>query len=163
MLVNLQWKYGVILTVLLTNCSTDKEIIDRRGQLQGIGKPSQGPSADAQKITPEEEEFLNKLNFSSVIECHENGMLFDRRAGICSEEYRLADFPCTRTGIQEKFFDTGFQIVAVLDRALGNPLDPKDRGEGFLIDQCGVNGSGSYLVVLVRPAEDGKITVREIQ
>jgi hypothetical protein len=151
------------LIVSMVGCSVEPEVINRRSDIQEFGAiPSQN-SDDAQRAAQELSEFVKKLNTPTVVACHQTGMLYDRRAGQCSQEYKIADFPCNRPEIEAKFSDSGPQIVAILDRALGGGRSPEDRGEGFLIDQCGVNDKGRLLVVLVRPTADGKVAVREIQ
>jgi len=152
-----------LVSFFLASCGPKTELIQRRTDFDGFSAFPSESSADAERIKEEDTQFLKKINFPAVVQCHDSGMLFDRRAGQCSSEYKLASFPCDRKGILEKFSDTGMQIVSVLDRALGNAKIPSDRGEGFLIDQCGVNSSDRYLIVLVKAADEGKLTVREIQ
>ncbi len=147
---------------VLPGCGGEPEVIDRRKDTFASPVATQRAD-DLQKRTPEDEEFLAKLETPAFIECREAGMVFDRRKAVCSTEYKIGDFPCDRNGIQQKFVETGFQIVAILDQALGNPQNPKDRGEGFLVDQCGVDPTGRVLIILVKPTSDGRITIREIQ
>lgn len=158
-----------IMNVIVTSglwfviaCGSKTEVIDRRKDvLSGDLGPQN--SSELKRRTPEEEEFLVKIDTPAVAECRDSGMVFDRRNAVCSKDYKIADFPCDRFGIQQKFIDTGFQIVAVLDQALGKPDDAKDRGDKFLIDQCGIDGTGRILIILVKPTSDGRISIREIQ
>jgi hypothetical protein len=146
----------------LPGCGGKTEVIDRRKDTF-TGPVASQRADDLQKRTAEDEEFLARLQTPAFLDCQGTGMLFDRRKSECSTEFKIGDFICDRNGIQQKFVDSGFQIVAILDQALGNPQNPKDRGEGFLVDQCGVDSSGRVLILLVKPTVDGRITIREIQ
>lgn len=159
----IQGVIGGLLGLSMFRCSVESEVINKRSDVQSFGAIPNPSSEDAQKQAQETSEFIKKINFPAVVECHQKGMLFDRRAGQCSEEYGLADFSCTRQEIESRFSDSGPQIIAILNRAMGRGISPEDRGEGFLVDQCGVNPQGRILVVLVRPTADGKVAVREIQ
>ena len=99
--------------------------------------------------------------------CHVEDTLFNRRSGGCFDEYSLAtSYSCSRQGILSAFQDTGFQIGAALDDALGRSTNPTDRGAGFIIDQCGEADDGRLLVTLVGPTINGsnaELRVRELE
>ena len=99
--------------------------------------------------------------------CHIEDTLFDRRSGGCFDEFQLAsNYSCSRQGILVAFKDTGFQISAVLNDALGRSTDPNDRGAGFIIDQCGEAKDGRLLVTLVGPSYESstaQLRVRELE
>jgi hypothetical protein len=46
---------------------------------------------------------------------------------------------------------------------LGNVANPGDKGEGYVIDQCGKSASGRLMVSLIKKGPDGKLQVREIE
>lgn len=106
---------------------------------------------------------LSELESPDVTGCHEEGWVYDRRAGACSTTWKLASsYTCDRKGIREAFAPTGFQIDEALVQALGTEADAEDQGDGYVIDQCG-EADGRRLVLLVKKDESGRVKVREIE
>ena len=138
-----------------------------------IKLPNDASASPSTDLPANFEELQSHPNFKSLLAkeaeaaCHIEDTLFNRRSGGCFDEYSLAtSYSCSRQGILSAFQDTGFQIGAALDDALGRSTNPTDRGAGFIIDQCGEADDGRLLVTLVGPTmSDAKaeLRVRELE
>lgn len=126
--------------------------------------PGQG-SGDAQKGSqedPERQALLKEFETPEYVECRDDGFFYDRRSEECASELKTKGIACTRDGITNTFSSIGSPITEILDRSLGSPAVPGDRGEGYVIDQCGRSTAGRILVTLVKKGPDGKLQIREI-
>ena len=123
-------------------------------------------SADGKKVTsedPERQALLKEFETPEITECRDSGLFYDRRGESCLSDLRIKGFPCNREAISQMLISTGSQISQILDRSLGNPSVPGDKGEGFVIDQCGKSTSGRLRVDLIKKGPDGKLQIREVE
>jgi hypothetical protein len=135
----------------------------------GSGEIQRSPAqsaADGKKATPDNPErqaLLKEFETPEIVECRDSGLFYDRRGESCLSELRTKGFPCNREEITQMLSSTGSQISQILDRSLGNPSTPGDKGEGFVIDQCGKSVSGRMRVDLIKKGPDGKLQIREVE
>ena len=109
-------------------------------------------------------EMISLLEVDKVKACHDAGKLYDRNDAVCSAAY-IDLYPCDIEGIVQAFSSTSLQIRDVLLQSIGDPSVRGDRGDGFLIDQCGQYPDGKPVVFLVRlMVEDGpRVLVRKLE
>jgi hypothetical protein len=94
----------------------------------------------------------------STDSCKAQNHLFDREKAACSE-YVIADYACDRAGIVAAFAATGYQIEDTINRSLGT--SDADKGEGFVIDQCGRTADGKPVALLYKKtSRDGAPRLR---
>ena len=137
------------------------------GDGDGIKYNKSLPKAeDATKADAEEsarKSFLAKFETEDFRECSDRGFVYDRRNEKCLTDLKVAKFPCTRIGVASALSASGSQIGQILDRSLGKEGVPGDKGEGYVLDQCGQSASGRIWVDLLRQGPDGKFEIREIE
>lgn len=123
-------------------------------------------AANGEKEGPEDAErqaLIKEFDVAAILECREDGLFYDRRGEKCLSDLKTKGFTCARESIIKTFSETGSQINQILDRSLGDAAIPGDRGEGYVIDQCGKSASGRLLVSLIKKDPAGKLQVREIE
>ena len=144
------------LSLICVACGSSGEI--QRSPAQNSADGKKVPSED-----PERQALLNEFETPEITECRDSGLFYDRRGEICLSDLRVKGFPCKREAISQILIRTGSQISQILDRSLGNPSIPGDKGEGFIIDQCGKSASGRIRVDLIKKGPDGKLQIREVE
>ena len=127
---------------------------------------SAAKAEDATKAGAEDSErksFLAQFETEDFRECNDRGFVYHRRNEKCLTDLKVAKFPCTRIGVVSALSSSGAQIGQILDRSLGKEGVPGDKGEGYVLDQCGQAANGRIWVNLLRQGSDGKFEIREIE
>lgn len=109
-----------------------------------------------------EPDFEYLLKAAEAKACHDQGKIYDRNTKACGSANLDLSW-CNRVGIIEKFSKLENKAGPVLDKALGAGTSETEIGDGFLIDQCGVEPNGAPVVIfirLVKPPEVPGLKVR---
>ncbi len=107
-------------------------------------------------------EFDYLLRSADVNDCHSKKLIYDRNAKACGTASLSLDW-CNRIGILKKFGEAEKNALAIVNKALGDGTSETDIGDGFVIDQCGIEASGAPIVIfmrLVKPPEVPGLKVR---
>ncbi len=110
----------------------------------------------------EDPEFDYLLKSTDVKDCHSKNLIYDRNAKACGTAILSLDW-CARIGILKKFAESDKDVLAVVNKALGDGTKTDDIGDGFAIDQCGLEPSGAPVAIfvrLVKPPEVPGLKVR---
>jgi hypothetical protein len=114
------------------------------------------------RTATEDTEFEYLLKTNDVKDCHSKNLIYDRNAKACGTAILSLDW-CTRIGILKKFAESEKDVLAVVNKALGDGTKTDDIGDGFVIDQCGLEPSGAPIAIfirLVKPPEVPGLKVR---
>ena len=114
------------------------------------------------RVALEDPEFDYLLRTAEVNDCHSKKLIYDRNAKACGTAALSLDW-CTRIGILKKFADAKKDALSIVNKALGDGTSATDIGDGFIIDQCGMEPSGAPIAIflrLVKPPEVPGLKVR---
>ncbi len=102
------------------------------------------------------------LRSADVSDCHSKKLIYDRNAKACGKASLTLDW-CNRIGILKKFAEANKDVLTIVNKALGDGTNATDIGDGYGIDQCGMEASGAPIVIfmrLVKPPEVPGLKVR---
>ena len=110
------------------------------------------------------ENILKLLEIDKTKECEAAGKVYDRNENTCSETVALGEYTCSFAGIESAFTATNRQITTQLQKSVGDPGNPEDFGDGYLIDQCGMTEAQGPVVFLVKLEEEvgARVFVRKL-
>jgi len=131
-----------------------------------ISTTSESPTAcfvkNESRVEIEDADFDYLLRSSEVSDCHNKKLIYDRNTKTCGKATLNLEW-CNRIGILKKFADADKDVLSIVNKALGDGTSETDIGDGFIIDQCGIEPSKAPIVVfmrLVKPPEVPGLKVR---
>lgn len=100
------------------------------------------------------EDSSSLLHTEEVKACHAQDKMYDRNKKDCSAATIKVSYKCDFDGIVGAFSDAGISVADTLRSSIGTPGDPEDKGEGYIIDQCGAYSDSTPVVSLVKIDQD---------